>query len=86
MCGMGLIHLILLVYAIVTANDVGWTSLPNCVLALDIFSSTRRIYDDTKTKQRTPYALTYIQDIQSFSEQRSNGSPWSGMDTNVVLP
>jgi hypothetical protein len=59
---------------------------PNCVLAVDIFGSTRRIYDDTKTKQRTPYALTFIQDIQSFSEEHSNGSHWSGIDTNVLLP
>ena len=58
----------------------------NRVLALGICGSIGCIYHNTKTKQRTPYAITHIQDIQPFSKQRSDGSPWSSMDTNVVLP
>src|SRR3712207_2757278 len=58
----------------------------NRVVALDIGSSIGCIYHYTKTKQRTTHAIAYIQDTQPISKQHCDGSSWSSMDTNVVLP
>ena len=68
--------LILLVYAIVTANDAGWNSFQTVSMLFTSVDCVRCIYHNTKTKQRTSYALTHIQDIQPISKQHSDGSPW----------
>jgi len=78
--------LVLLAYAIVTANDPGWMSMQTILLISIAAIMFGTFFATQRRKKRPVNSIKDFQNAQSAWRQHSNGFTRCSVDTNVVLP